>query len=83
MQNTKIIYRVRAIDIDGGKIGKTWFAKFFETILSAEKWRIEYINQQKAKNSKYEYKQDTIEGVNGIACWQFGIMYTLDGVIVE
>ena len=76
-----IIYRVRTIDIDGNKLGRTWAEE-----LSVQKEEAEKYFMQKVSDENMDeilYKPDAVEGVNGYCNWLHGLMICYDSIKVE
>ena len=81
------IWRLRAVDIDGGRLGRVWNEQFF----LAEEKAVEQLHHEVEQRNAAEstrgrehamYKPCTVENVAGFCSWQYGIMYTVDSVEV-
>lgn len=79
-----IIWRVRYISCDGGRIGNESMEFFFQKEM-AEKRMQELIEQSNKRNPKYlfETKTTSLDGVVGYCNWQFMNMLAVDSVKVK
>jgi len=83
---TMTIHRVRLIDVDGGRIGRTWSEEFFYTEFDADQHMMTTVREANDSEEKrgrdVRYKPDTVAGVYGWCNWQYGNMYTTDKIEV-
>lgn len=81
------VHRVRVIDVDGNKIGKTWNEWFFSEKKDAEfflKKQVHQLNQNEIDRGRFvQYVQDTVEGIQGSCCWEYGTMICYDYITVK
>lgn len=82
------IWRLRAVDIDGGALGRAWREWFFLTEERAnEQLQLEVELRNAAEGVRGRehamYRPCTVENVAGFCSWQYGIMYTVDSVKVS
>lgn len=80
-----LVWRVRTIDCDGGKLGHVWAETFFRAEESATNHLKKVIEEKNLKNPKYPYKADSevIDGVSGFCNWQFSTMVAMDSFEVN
>lgn len=78
------VHRVRVIDVDGNKIGKTWNEWFFSEKKDAELYLKNKVNQCNARGrDTKQYILDTVDGIQGYYCWQYGTMICYDYITVK
>lgn len=75
------IYRVRTIDIDGNRLGRTWTEKLFAQREEAEKYFMQEVNDE--NKDRILYKPDAVEGVSGYCNWLHGLMICYDSIKVK
>lgn len=87
-----VIYRIRRIDVDGGKLGKVWKYYYFKDRTEAKSFYQKLIDDhnefEKNRNINIRlesrlFQKDIIEDVSGFVCWQYTIMLILDTIEVK
>jgi hypothetical protein len=83
-----IVHRVRTVDIDSGRIGKTWNEHFFLEKKSADYYLnkiVDECNQNEINRGRPEvqYLPDITEGIEGYYCLQYGTMICYDYITVK
>lgn len=80
------IHRIRLIDVDGGRIGKTWQEWFYNNEREAQFEFLKVIQErndsEQNRGRNYRYKPDEVDGINGYINWQYAKMYTIDSIEV-
>ena len=82
------VHRVRVIDVDGNNIGKTWNEWFFSEKKDAElylKNKVNQCNENETARGRVtvQYLPDTVDGIQGYCCWQYGTMICYDYITVK
>ena len=82
------VHRVRTIDINANRIGKTWTEDFFSEKKEAEfylKQTVDQCNQNEIDRGRPEvqYLPYSIEGVGGYYCLPYGTMICYDYITVK
>ena len=82
------LHRVRTVDIDGNRIGKTWNEHFFSEKKDAEfylKKTVDQCNQNEIDRGRHkvQYIPDIVEDVHGYCCWAYGTMICYDYITVK
>lgn len=85
-------YQVVVCSCDGGRIGETYGQHFFIKKAKAEAKMLKLVNDHNEKEQqrgKYYrgpgqlYKQDSVDGVSGWCCWQYGSMIYLKEIKID
>ena len=86
------VHRVRVINVDGNKIGKTWNEWFFSEKKDAEfflKKQVHQLNENETDIGRaigrvtVQYLPDIVDGIQGYCCWRDGIMICYDYITVK
>lgn len=74
------IWRVRLLDCDGRRIGRTWREDFFHSEDEALQQQKELIadSNRRHPSHPYEMQMERVDSISGYCNWQFGVMTTVD-----
>lgn len=80
-----VIWRVRILSCDGGRIGRSWSDEFFLKEDSAKMKMNQLIRDSDERNPQHLFKtsQETIENTVGICNRHLGIMLVVDSVLAR
>jgi hypothetical protein len=78
------VWRVRKLSCDGNVVGREWSCELFTNADKANKRLNEIIanSDKRNPNHKFNTKIEAVENVVGLCNWQFGLMVSIDEVIV-
>jgi hypothetical protein len=79
------IARVREVNCDGNKQGRTWSERFFKSLDKAEGYQNQLIDESNKKNPRNMFNKEIecVDSLYGYCNWQYGIMITIDKVFVD
>ena len=77
-----VIWRVRTLSCDGGRIGRSWSEEFFTKEEDARERLADLVSESDERNPRYPFKAEleTIDSTEGFCNWQFGTMLAVDSV---
>jgi hypothetical protein len=85
--DTRVIWRVRHMNCDGGMLGRVWQEWFMRTEEEANVGMLHEVTTRNATELRRDrayarYAAATVEGLQGYASWQYGTMFAVDSITV-
>lgn len=87
LPDTRVIWRVRHMDCDGGRFGRVWQEWFRSTEEEANECMLHEVTTRNAAEVRRDmsyarYAATTVEGLHGYASWQYCTMFVVDSITV-